>query len=71
MSTFRRFATVDISTVDRWKTGSKDPNGGAVASSVFAAQMASQYAYGEQIDKGEAVLDCSLPPPWMAFSGPI
>jgi hypothetical protein len=64
MNSLRRFADVDISTVDCRKTGSKDPNGAwAVARSVFAAQMASQYAYGEQIDKIEAVFDCCLPPP--------
>jgi hypothetical protein len=65
MNTFRRIVDVDISTVgDHHKTGSKDLSGAlVVARSVLAAQMASQYRYGEQIDKGEAVFDCCLPPP--------
>ena len=56
MNSFRRHADVVVSIVERPKTGSKDPNGAwAVARSVFAAQMASQYTYREQLDKGEAV----------------
>jgi hypothetical protein len=67
MSTIQRYTDVDMSAVERRKTGSKDPTGAwAVARAVMSTQMAGQFDYGDRLDSGTAVFDCDLPPPLSA-----